>query len=148
MHIRISNKIGFTAKLFGFAWGFDFLWELAQKPLYIVGTFPQFPLGWIRASLWDAGYILGLYLILAIIHQDFYWLRRKNIWDLGFVFLVGFITATIVERQALAMGKWFYTQAMPIVPLLGVGLTPFIQLPLMSFFVYWLMRRYFSNYFE
>lgn len=148
MHIRITNKIGFTAKLFVFAWGLNFLWELAQKPLYVVGTFPPFPWGWIRATTWDAGYIVILYFILAILHSDFYWLRRKNIWDLFFIVMVGFVTATIVEQQALSMGKWFYTSAMPIVPILKIGLTPFIQLPIMAFLVYWLMRSKFSQYFE
>ncbi len=148
MHIRISTKLGYTAKLFGLAFVLNFLWELAQKPLYIVGTFPPFPLGWIRASLWDAVYILLVYLVLAAMHDDFYWLRRKNIWDLFFIIFAGFITATIVEIQALSLGKWFYAGAMPIVPILKVGLTPFLQLPLMSFLVYWIMRNKFARYYE
>lgn len=132
----------------GIAWVSDFIWELAQKPLYIVGTFPQFPWGWIRATTWDTGYILILYFVLAFIHQDFYWLRRKNVWDLGLIAIAGFVTSTIVEHQALAMGKWFYASTMPIVPILRVGLTPFIQLPIMAFMVYWIMRYRFSKYFE
>ncbi len=148
MHIRITNKTGFAVRLFGIAWVLNFVWELLQKPLYIVGTFPPFPWGWIRASLWDASYALVIYFALAIIHWDFYWLRRKNIWDLGFIILAGLVTVTIVEKQALAAGKWFYTSAMPLVPVLHVGLTPWIQLPLLSFFVYWLMRRYSSEYFS
>jgi hypothetical protein len=148
MHIRISTKTGFAAKMFVLAWVLNFLWELAQKPLYVVGSFPPFPLGWLRAATWDAGYILVLYLLLAVLHGDFYWLRRKNVWDLVFIFFSGFTAAAVVERQALALGKWFYADTMPLIPFLGVGLTPFIQLPLMSFAVYWLMRRLFSGYFE
>ncbi|MDO8504456.1 MAG: hypothetical protein Q7S36_01230 [Candidatus Liptonbacteria bacterium] len=148
MHIRISTKIGFITRLFGLAWGLNFLWELAQMPLYIVGTFPAFPLGWIRASLWDASYTAIVYLFFGFLHQDFYWIRRKNIWDLFLIIIIGFVTATIVETQALALGKWFYTSTMPLVPVLKVGLTPFIQLPLLSFAVYWIMRKKFSRYYS
>lgn len=55
------------------------------------------------------------------------------------IILIGFGTAIFVERQALALGKWFYAPAMPIVPFLGVGLTPFIQLPIMALLIYSLL---------
>jgi len=148
MHIRISNKIGFTAKVFGVAWALNLLWEFAQKPLYVVGNFPPFILGWIRATTWDAAFVVVLYLMLAILHSDFYWLRRKNIWDLGFIFLVGFTVITFLEQQALRAGGLFYSSAMPIIPILEVGLAPFIQLPFLAFLTYWFARSRFSEYFE
>ncbi|TSC60231.1 MAG: hypothetical protein LiPW15_109 [Parcubacteria group bacterium LiPW_15] len=148
MHIRISNKIGFTAKIFGVAWTLNLLWEFAQKPLYLVGNFPPFIWEWIRATTWDAAFIVVLYLMLAILHNDFYWLRRKNIWDLGFIFLIGFTVITFMEQQALGAGGLFYSSAMPIVPILKIGLTPFLQLPLLAFLTYWFARFSFSKYFE
>ena len=145
MHIRISTKLGFGVKLFGLAWGLNLIWEILQQPLYVIGKFPAFPWVLLRTSTWDAFYVLIVYLFLAFLHQDFYWLRRKNIWDLGLIILIGFITSTVVERQSLALGKWSYTTLMPIVPVLGVGFVPFIQLPIMAFLVYFIMRRYFKK---
>ena len=83
MHIRISNKIGFSARIFGVAWVLNLFWEFAERPLYVAGTLSPFSWGWIRAATWDAGYVIIVYLVLAILHGDFYWLRRKNEWDLG-----------------------------------------------------------------
>jgi len=148
MHIRISNKIGFSARIFGVAWVLNLFWEFAERPLYVAGTLSPFSWGWIRAATWDAGYVIIVYLVLAILHGDFYWLRRKNVWDLGLIILVGFATATVVEQQALASGKWFYTSLMPIVPILKIGLAPFIQLPFLAFLTYWFARSRFSEYFE
>jgi hypothetical protein len=44
-----------------------------------------------------------------------------------------FIFAVVVEIQALATGRWAYAPAMPVLPILGVGVSPLLQLPLTSF---------------
>ncbi len=38
--------------------------------------------------------------------------------------------AVAVEREALAMGRWSYAEAMPTLG--GIGLTPLVQLPLLG----------------
>jgi len=49
-----------------------------------------------------------------------------------FVFAL-FIFAILLEKYALATGRWVYADAMPIIPLLNVGLTPMIQLGLLGY---------------
>src|SRR3989344_1469932 len=54
-------------------------------------------------------------------------LFRAAIFDAGFIFAVG------VELYALQTSRWAYNSAMPIIPLLGFGLSPAVQLGVTSF---------------
>lgn len=49
---------------------------------------------------------------------------------------LGFFTAGYIELRALAEGRWAYTAAMPLVPIIHVGLTPFLQLAILSLVTY------------
>jgi hypothetical protein len=40
---------------------------------------------------------------------------------------LGFVGAVLVERAALTLGWWRYGSEMPIIPGLGVGLSPLLQ---------------------
>lgn len=46
-----------------------------------------------------------------------------------------------VELEALATGRWSYNDLMPLIPLLRVGLTPAVQMPLLMLPILWLSRR-------
>ena len=46
--------------------------------------------------------------------------------------------ATAVEWKALASGSWSYTDRMPIVPVLDVGLWPLVQLTLLAPAAFWI----------
>src|SRR5207248_11165026 len=46
--------------------------------------------------------------------------------------LLGALVASAFEWYALASGRWSYTDRMPVVPALGVGLWPLLQLTLLT----------------
>ena len=46
-----------------------------------------------------------------------------------------------VEVISLGSGEWAYNVAMPIIPVLGVGLTPALQMPLLILPTFWLAQR-------
>jgi hypothetical protein len=56
--------------------------------------------------------------------------------------LLGGACAVAVEWRALAVGRWSYASAMPIVPLLDVGLWPVLQLTLLTPLALWLAARW------
>lgn len=58
---------------------------------------------------------------------------RERKW---YALIFGFIAAVALERFALGSGRWAYHDLMPIVPLLHTGLTPTIQLGVISYVVY------------
>ncbi|MDO8564676.1 MAG: hypothetical protein Q7R88_01640 [bacterium] len=76
----------------------------------------------LRSALFDAGVITLLFLI-------FNRARHREVW----VMLIAFIFAVALERWALGSARWAYNDMMPIVPLLEVGLSPILQLPLTAF---------------
>ncbi|EKE05563.1 MAG: hypothetical protein ACD_19C00216G0002 [uncultured bacterium] len=86
----------------------------------------------VRATFWDAGFIIALYLFMAFLKEDSNWVKKINKKDVILILFVGFISATTVELHALYLGKWGYREFMPLVPYLKVGLTPFLQLAFTS----------------
>ncbi len=62
---------------------------------------------------------------------------RKNIW---YALVLGIIAAIIIEIYALQTGRWEYNELMPIIPIVNTGLTPTVQLGILSYFVYKLVK--------
>jgi hypothetical protein len=63
---------------------------------------------------------------------------RKNVL---FVTILAIGIQIAVEVISLGSGEWAYNAAMPIIPVLGVGLTPTIQMPLLILPTFWLAQR-------
>jgi len=141
----MKRRYVFSAILFAVAFVTSAVWEFAQMPLYTEGGLPfreHAPMC-LWASVWDAGYVLVLYLFLALFNHDFLWIRSLARWQNLFLIVgIGLATATFVELRALERGNWSYAPMMPLVPYIGTGLTPFIQLPITAFLAYLFAREY------
>jgi hypothetical protein len=96
-------------------------WEILHSNLYIHykgGEITQFIL--FRAALGDAFMILGLIIIAGLFNK----------YNTIFLIVIGTMLAIGIEIYALNAGRWEYKSLMPVIPLLGTGLTPTIQLAL------------------
>lgn len=92
------------------------------------------------ASLADATIALGIYGVGALATGRSRWAMESG-WKHYLVFaLLGAIAATIIELLALATDYWIYHEQMPIIPIFGVGLYPFLQLTLLMPVALWLAR--------
>lgn len=115
----------------------NFIWEISQAFLYAphyVGIAGLITVH-LRASLGD---ILIIFIILAldvIIFRNFYKEKKSNTIRFSAIIFIGLILATLVEKYALATGRWAYNPLMPIIPWLNVGLTPILQMMLIPLFV-------------
>lgn len=143
MTIRKQSPF-FLLILFGAALVLNLIWENAQAPLYepyrsFVQHFPMCA----RASLWDAGYITVLYLGVALLNRDFFWARKRRASNYLIIVAISLIVAWWIEVDALRYGRWVYDGQMPLV--FGVGLTPLVQLPLLSLAVYEFVRNNIFN---
>lgn len=121
------------------------VWEVAQMFAYIRPTGAS----WIsefarctRAAAGDVVIILGIGAIGALASGDPAWslTGKRNVYVASSV--LGLVYATLLERLALAEGRWSYADAMPLVPLLGVGLLPLLQMVLLPPLSIWLGRRW------
>lgn len=102
------------------------LWENAHAFLYVhyMGQHITERI-LMRAALFDALCImLASWPLLAVSAL------QKRSW---LIIVAGFVFAVGLEWYALATGRWQYTGLMPIIPWLGVGLTPAVQLGLLGY---------------
>lgn len=121
------------------------LWETAQLPLYTVWY--QKGLGYIlysvvHCTLSDLLILLISYELVALLSRNRYWVNG-TIRGNGLVFTALGAGYTIYsEITNVYLEKiWAYTETMPIVPMLGVGLAPLLQWLIMPPLLLWLMRR-------
>lgn len=139
----------FVAALLVSAFGLNWLWEMAQMPAYaeMAGrswgqTVPTCTL----AAVGDVGMTLAIYAAGALAAGSLRWglQRRWNVYAAAAI--LGAAAATAIEWRALASGRWSYAERMPIVPVLGVGLWPLLQLTLLVpaalWIAAWWVRRF------
>ncbi len=136
----MKSFAGLLLGIFVVALILNLVWENAQMPLYqSLGTFwRHFPIC-VRASLFDASYITVLYLGMALVNKDMFWLRQRETTNYLIVIGVSLLVAWWIEFDALRDGRWAYNERMPVV--FGAGLTPLAQLSLLSVVTYEVVRR-------
>ncbi|MDO8594436.1 MAG: hypothetical protein Q7R93_02895 [bacterium] len=130
--------------LFFSAFLLNLIWEHLHSVLYVSyqsGAITNAIL--LQAALFDAAVITIFsfpFLLRSDLHNPF--LLRSNLnnqkktrWIL-YVALV--IFAVILEKWALVTGRWVYSDVMPIIPYLQIGLTPVIQLGVLAYMSLWL----------
>ncbi|MFA6536722.1 MAG: hypothetical protein WC250_02720 [Candidatus Paceibacterota bacterium] len=113
----------------------NLIWENWHAFLYANyqgGAITEFIL--LRATLFDA-------IFISIICWPFIFYPKVKHAGFG-VAIPGLILAVLIEKFALATGRWAYTDLMPIVPILNVGLTPAVQLGLLGFLSYTISSRW------
>ncbi|MBI2048739.1 MAG: hypothetical protein HYT30_02320 [Parcubacteria group bacterium] len=118
-----------------------FVWENMHVPLY--GGYEHittFPITW-YATLGDVGYTLAAIALVSLIKAHTQWLRTPSALDMLSLAIVGAWIAVFVEYKAFALEKWFYLDTMPIIPILGVGLTPVVQMAVLLPLSVWIASR-------
>lgn len=135
----------FNVALFAFL--LNLPWELWQVPL-----FEHMPLAphWeavktcSKAAAGDAAIALVAYWAVAMVVRDRSWVVVPTAARmLGFT-VCGLAITIAIERLALArlwMQDWSYSPLMPVVPGLGVGLSPLFQWLVLPPLLIWLLRR-------
>jgi hypothetical protein len=110
------------------------IWEMAQMSAYVetAGYSWTSTLGrCTRAAVGDVGIILGIYAAGALVSGDPGWGLRGRWYRYATTAVLGLAFAVLVEHAALATGRWSYTERMPMVSWLDVGLWPLLQMTLL-----------------
>jgi len=135
----ISNRLSkILLTVAGVSFLFNIIWENLQAPLYQWhGNFwQQLPICFI-ASLGDVLIILILYFILATLNRNVFWTAKLSRTDAIIVIVLGVLIAVGIEKWALAVGRWQYNSAMPLIPYVEVGLLPVLQMALLPLLAYY-----------
>ena len=116
----------------------DFLWEMAQMPLFKNMPFTgRTTLFCALATIADCIMVLLLYLGFGLIYKDPMWFRKPDILPVLFLIIAGGVGAVLAERQHLFEGNWAYNSYMPLVPVVDVGLSPILQFMVLPATIYY-----------
>jgi hypothetical protein len=121
----------------GLAFVLNLAWELAQMPLYDNTSFVINHVTFcVLGSVADAIMVLLLYFVFAVIFKNPLWIHPLKIQPIAIVVLTGGIGAALSEMRHLALGNWAYSDLMPLIPILHVGLSPVLQFMILPIFIY------------
>jgi hypothetical protein len=121
----------------------NYVWEMAQMPLYQDMRLDELR-SWLRclqASFGDANITIAIFIMGLLLFRDWSWPAKLNIPKLAYITISGGGVAVLIDLFALKNGRWTYTSLMPLLPLVGVGLIPFLQLMLLPYVSYLLALR-------
>ena len=141
--MRLQDKIKFLIALFLVSAVVNFAWEMSQAFLYEgMGSLPAVWLHCFVAALGDGVILWLMHLCGWMLLKDFRWFVRAGPLRFGFMALTGFTISLTIEWIAVyQLHRWSYTEQMPMVPWLGVGLVPVMQMVLLPPLIFWLANR-------
>jgi hypothetical protein len=135
----------YTAWVLFFAFFLNTWYELLHAGLYKNWTSYSYPVIVHRiliAAAADAMISWALFNLVAVIRKGRWdWGKPWNLMIILATAFLGLAGQTIAELFALKTGRWSYGPLMPTIPVLGVGLTPVVQIPLTTFATFWLAQR-------
>jgi hypothetical protein len=108
---------------------------MAQMPLY--RDMPIYELRsyllCLKASFGDGNITVVIYIVGLIIFREPYWPDRPTFWKIFYFVVAGGTVAVMIEIFALRDERWVYSSLMPMLPVVDVGLSPFLQLILLPY---------------
>ena len=118
------------ATIYVIAVAFNLVWELVQAPLYVgMGDFRKTWWVCLLASLGDGLLLLLIFAVGWLMLRQRDWFVRPGVRGYALMLATGLVIAVSIEFAAVyLMVRWEYTSRMPVVPGLGVGLTPVAQM--------------------
>jgi hypothetical protein len=138
------QRARFIGILGGVAFALHLIWENVQAPLYAEHT-----LSWhnfficFLGTVGDVGITVAVFVFLLVV-KSFYWdtLTRQ---DYTVLIVLGFFIAVLIEQNALLLQAWSYTEAMPLIPYVRVGLTPVLQMTVLLPLTFFVTQRLYAK---
>lgn len=134
-----------------FALLLNFPWEILQAPLFVGmadSSFIDAIKGCSQATLGDALIMLLAYWTVSGVAKSRNWILAPSSRQLSLFLAVGVIITVAIEWLATRgywIQSWTYSPAMPIVPGVGIGLSPLLQWIFLPLLVICFVRRQLST---
>ena len=133
---------------FLFAVLLNFPWEFMQVPLFEgMAEAPHWAAIRVcaRATLGDGVIVLISYWVTSAGCRDRWWFQRPAAMQVAAFAAVGLAITVLLEHLATRSNHpawgWRYSDEMPLVPVVAIGLTPFLQWILLPPIIAWFARR-------
>jgi hypothetical protein len=141
--VDLTDTFPFLLRLFILAVAINYVWEMAQMPLYRGMPFDELS-SWLicfRASLGDGVIVLAIWATGRVVFRRREWFSPAGAGPVVVMLVSGAVVAIAIEVHALAAGRWAYSELMPTVPPFGTGLSPLVQLLVLPWLSMVLARR-------
>ena len=106
------------------------LWEYGQCGIFYTingeASFEHYNL-LIGRIILDIGVTLLLYIFVSIVNFEWKWFANWDVKDTFIILLFALFVSFYVEVNALYLGRWGYSNSMPLLIGTDVGLTPILQ---------------------
>ena len=126
----------------------NFPWEVAQMALYVEnGSWLEFALHCIIPSLGDGLIVMLIFCFGWAVRGRSDWADQPGWAAYALMLTTGFSVAVIVEWVGFyGLNRWSYTANMPLLPGLGIGVVPVLQMLIIPPIIFkmtgwWLARR-------
>lgn len=139
MTSKTSKSVYLLITITGFI--LSFLWENLHFSLY--ENYPQWmeQIYFVLCSLADVLLIFLVYFLVATIFRNAYWIHHFTAAQILTALVISAMVSFMAEKIALYMNWWTYTDQMPMVPLLDIGMSPFLAITLLPTFTFLLARK-------
>jgi hypothetical protein len=133
------------ARLLAVALPLYFAWEMLRAP-----AFTGMPKGSLAASAvcalaaaGDGAIVLVVYTVLGLVFRDARWFVPPRLTRYAALVLVGVSIQAAVEWIMIhRLGRWGYKPSQPLVPLLDIGVLPFLQPAVLLPLTVWIFARW------
>ncbi len=137
-----------TATIIGISLLLNFAWEMLQMPLFKgMDLNLQDTLFCAVASVADTVMVMLLYYGFAIIYKEPFWAKQMSWQRISLLIVVGFAGAVLAELRHTSAGNWSYSNTMPLVPVLNVGVVPVLQFMVLPVVIYYITFYLFNSSF-
>lgn len=119
---------------FGWSFVLHLIWESAQAPLFdgYTSFWQHFFVCLYGTATGDMFFMAVIYLVLVAVHRDGWWVAHKECYDHVATWIIPVVVGTLLamsfELWAVYVAhRWVYG-VMPLIPIVGVGVTPVLQM--------------------
>ena len=145
--INLRASLQSILPLVAAAFVLNFAWEMVQAHFYADMTGLSL---WeasrrcLLATIGDVAITVAAYCAVAAWVRQMSWMRKPESRFAVSFWIIALGMSIVIERDAVAAGRWHYVSEMPLVPWLGIGLAPAAQWLLLPFLSLAIARRFAS----
>lgn len=128
-----------------FSFLLHFVWEMQQMPFF--NEPPEWTIWdmtkvYTRATFGDVSIALAAFWTVALFARSREWVLRPTAKQVMLFIAVGVVITIVFEAIATrVLDRWHYAATMPMLPILGTGLSPLLQWVVLPPLVVWFVRR-------
>ena len=145
---QVPEIFYFAITVFIVSVGINYIWEMAQMPLFQNMPYNNIS-SWLlcfRAALGDGLIILIIWMFGFTVFREIAWFGISRISSILMLAGSGIVIAAAIELFALSTSRWLYSDFMPIIPVIRVGLSPVLQMAVLPWCVMKICERYFKKH--